>query len=152
MALQGTIAGDYTFQQCANNGAVQHCQTYGLTVLPAPLLHQIVVKKAISFSASGGSIPFRIGITNPSLTHTVYAIATITGIGSFGDTFTATTGLLTIAPNANVNNVALSAPISASEIGETFTFSISIAVGTNPNNLDGTSTEQSVQQTITITA
>jgi hypothetical protein len=152
MALQGTLAGDYTFLQCANNGAVQHCHSYGLTVLPAPVLHQLVVKKSISFSASGGSIPFRIGVTNPSLDHSVFVVVSVTGIGSFGDTFSATTGLLTIAPNANVNNVALSAPLTRSEIGETFTFSFSIAVGTDPNNLDGTSTEQSIQQTITIIA
>jgi hypothetical protein len=152
MALQGTLPGDYTFQQCANNGAVQHCQTFGLTVVNATILHQLVVRKSISFSASGGSIPFKIGVTNPSLTHTVFAIVSVTGIGSFGDTFSATSGLLTISPNANVNNVALSARITASEIGETFTFSFSIAVGTDSNNLDGTSTEQSIQQTITITA
>lgn len=152
MAIQGTLPGDYTFQQCANNGAVQHCHTYGLTVLASPVLHQLVVKKSVSFSTSGGSIPFRVGITNPSLTHTIYAIVTVTGIGSLGDTFSATSGLVTIAPNANANNIALAGSISASEIGETFTFSVSIAVGTDPNNLDGISTEQSVQQTITITA
>ncbi len=152
MSLVGTLAGDYTFLQCANNGAVQHCQRYGLTVLAAPVLHQLVVKKAISFAASGGSIAFKVGITNPSLTHTVFAQVTVTGIGSFGDTFSATSGVIAIAPNANVNDIALSAPLSASEIGETFTFSVSIIVGTDPNNLDGTSTEQSVQQTIHITA
>jgi hypothetical protein len=152
MSVVGTQAGAYTFKLCAQGGVLTHCQTYGLNVVASAIAHQLVVRKTVSFSLSGGSIPFKIGITNPDL-RTVSAQVTVTGIGSFGDTFTATSPEFTIAPNANTNNIVLSfAPLTAAMIGETFTFAFSIVESLDPNNLDGTSTVQTIQQTITITA
>lgn len=152
MSLVGTVAGDYTFLLCGQAGVIRHCTTYGLNVVPAPVVHQLVVKKSVSFLASGGNIPFRIGISNPSLTHTIFVQVTVTGIGNLGDTFSATSGVISIAPNANANNIAFTAPLTSSEIGETFTFSFSMIVGTDTNNLDGISNGQSIQQTVHITA
>jgi hypothetical protein len=152
MSIVGTQAGAYTFKLCAQGGVLTHCQTYGLNVLASAIAHQLVVSKTISFSASGGSIPFKIGVTNPDV-NTVYAQVTVTGLGSFGDTFTVTSPVFTIAPNANTNNILLTfAPLTKAMIGESFTFSFSIAESLDPNNLDGTSTVQSVQKTFTILA
>jgi hypothetical protein len=77
---------------------------------------------------------------------------TITGVGSLGDSFTVTSATVTIAPNANANNIALTVPLTSAMIGETFTFSFSIAESLDPNNLTGTSTLQTIQQTILITS
>lgn len=151
MSIVGTVAGSYTFQLCGQTGIIIHCHTYGLNVLASPFVHQLVVKKSVSFAASGGNVPFKLGISNPD-SHTVYAQVTVNGIGNLGDTFTASSNVVTIAPGASANNIQFSVPLIASEIGETFSFSFSISVGTDPNNLDGTSTLQTISQTFTLTA
>lgn len=150
MSIAGTLPGAYTFQLCGQIGVLRHCQTYGLNVVASPVVHQLVVKKSTSFSLSGGTLAFRIGVTNP-YSQTVFAQVTVNGVGSLGDTFTATSAEVTIGPNANANNIALSVPLLSSFVGETFTFSFSIAVSTDSNNLDGTSTLQTIQQTVLIT-
>lgn len=152
MSIVGTLAGTYTFQLCAQGGVLIHCNMYTLNVLKSAVVHQLVVKKTVSFSASGGSLLLKVGVTNPDLSHTVFATVTASGIGSSGDTFSATSSEVTIGPNANANNIQLSIPLTSSMIGETFTFSFVISESADPNNLDGTSTSQTIQQTITITA
>jgi methionine-rich copper-binding protein CopC len=149
MSIVGTQPGAYTFKLCAQGGVLVHCSTFGLNVVASAVAHQLVVKKTISFASSGGSIPFKIGITNPDI-HSVFAQVTVTASGST-DSLSATSSEVTIGPNANANNIALSVPITASMIGETFTFSFTIVESLDPNNLDGTSTAQTIQQTITIT-
>jgi hypothetical protein len=140
MAIQGTKPGLYSFQICGQNGVLVHCQMLGLNVVTPPNIHQFVVSKSVSFASSGGMVTFKLGIDNP-YTQTVYVQNTVTAVGSFGDVLTATTDVLAIAPNGGaVNNVALSFQLTASMIGETFTFSQSMAVGTDPINLNGTST------------
>jgi hypothetical protein len=151
MSVQGTLAGSYTFQVCGQIGVLRHCNTYGLNVVASAIVHQLVVKKSTSFSASLGTLPFKMGITNPDV-NTVYAQVTITGVGSLGDSFTVTSATVTIAPNANANNIVLTVPLTSAMIGETFTFSFSIAESVDPNNLTGTSTLQTIQQTILITS
>jgi methionine-rich copper-binding protein CopC len=150
MSVVGTLPGAYTFKLCAQGGVLTHCQTYGLNVVASAVAHQLVVKKTISFASSGGSIPFKIGITNPDA-QSVFAQVTVTASGSLGDSLSATSAEVSIGSNANANNIALSVPITASMIGETFTFSFTIVESVDPNNLDGTSTAQTIQQTITIT-
>jgi methionine-rich copper-binding protein CopC len=150
MSVVGTLPGAYTFKLCAQGGVLTHCQTFGLNVVASAIAHQLVVKKTISFATSGGSIPFKIGITNPDL-NAVFAQVTVTASGSLGDSLSATSAEVSIGANANANNIALSLPITAAMIGETFTFSFTIVESLDPNNLDGTSTAQTIQQTITIT-
>jgi len=139
MAIEGTLPGAYTFQLCGQAGVLQHCTILGLNVVNPSNVHQFVYSKTVSFSASGGEQKFKLGIDNPS-SFTVYVQATVTAVGSFGDTLTATTSILTLGPGGAVNNLALSFQLTASMIGETFTFSQSMIVGTDPVNLNGTST------------
>jgi hypothetical protein len=142
MAIQGTKPGLYSFQICGQNGVLQHCLTLGLNVVTPPNVHQFVVSKSVSFASSGGAVTFKLGIDN-QYTQTVFVQDTVTAVGSFGDVLTATTDVLAIAPAASANNVFLSFQITASMIGETFSFSHSMAVGTDAVNLNGTSTATS---------
>jgi len=139
-SLVGTLAGTYTFQFCANNGSVQHCETYTLNVIHAPTVNQLTYTHKLSIGKTGGVQSFKVGINNPD-SHTIYAQVTVTAIGSLGDTFTVTSPVVTIAPSSSATNIPLSITVSPSMIGETFTFSTSIAVGLDPVNLDGTSTK-----------
>jgi len=140
MSLVGTLPGAYTFLQCANNGAVQHCQRYTLNVIPAPVVQQLTYTHKLSITKNGGVQSIKVGINNPG-SQTIFAQVTVTAIGSLGDTFTVTSPIVTIAPLATATNIGLSFTVSPSMIGETFTFSTSVAVGLDPVNLDGTSTE-----------
>jgi len=140
MSLVGTLAGSYTFKLCANNGSVQHCETYTLNVIHAPTVNQLTYTHKLSIGKTGGVQNFKVGINNPD-SHTIYAQVTITAIGSLGDTFTVTSSVVTIAPSSSATNIPLSITASPSMIGETFTFSTSVAVGLDSVNLDGTSTK-----------
>jgi hypothetical protein len=142
MALQGTLAGSYSFQQCGQGGVIKHCNTYGLNVVHAPVVTQISYTKKLSVSKTGGVQNFKLGVTNKD-TQTIFAQVTVTAIGSFGDSFTVTSPVLTIAPLSTATNIALSFQVTSSMIGETFSFSTSIAVGLDSVNLDGSSTEAS---------
>jgi len=140
MSLVGTLPGAYTFLQCANNGAVQHCQRYTLNVIHAPITNQLTYTHKLSIGKTGGVQNIKVGVNNPG-SQTIYAQVTVTAIGSLGDTFTVTSPVVTIAPLATATNIGLSFTVSPSMVGETFTFSTSVAVGLDPVNLDGTSTE-----------
>jgi hypothetical protein len=139
-ALNTTLPGLYGFQLCAQLGVLLHCNMYHLNVVAAPLVHQLVYSKTVSVKS--GVETFKTGITNVDSTNTLYVQLTITAVGSNGDTLTASTST-TIAPNgSSSNNLALSFDLTtlAGPLPETFTFAVSMAVGTDAVNLDGTST------------
>ena len=142
MSLVGTIAGAYTFKLCANNGSTSHCETYTLNIIHAPVVNQLSYTHKLSIAKTGGVQNIKVGINNPD-SHTIYAQVTVTAIGSLGDTFTVTSPVVTIAPLSTATNIPLSFTVTPSMIGETFTFSTSVAVGLDPTNLDGSSTEAS---------
>lgn len=160
-SLSHTLPGTYLVNVCGLVGTLLNCQMITLIVVSAPIVHQFVYTHSVSIG-SGGVQSFKLGVTNPD-THVVYAQVTVTGTGSFGDTFTVTTGVFKINPNANANNLALSVRLTRAEIGETFTFSSSIlvsavdagAVAVDPINgttSAGTSTLSSVTATFSVTA
>jgi len=160
-SLSHTLPGTYLVNVCGLVGTLLNCQMITLIVVSAPIVHQFVYTHSVSIG-SGGVQSFKLGVTNPD-THVVYAQVTVTGTGSFGDTFTVTTGVFKINPNANANNLALSVTLTRAEIGETFTFSSSIlvsavdagAVAVDPINgttSAGTSTLSSVTATFSVTA
>lgn len=138
-ALNTTLPGLYGFQLCAQLGVLLHCNMYHLNVVAAPIVHQLVFSKTVSVKS--GVETFKTGITNVDLTNTLFVQLTITAIGSNGDTLTASTST-SIAPNANSNNLSLSFDLTtlAGPLPETFTFAVSMSVGTDAVNLDGTST------------
>jgi hypothetical protein len=138
-ALSTTLPGNYGFEMCAQLGVLLHCNMYHLNVVAAPALHQIVYSKTVSVKS--GVESFKTGITNNDSTNTLYVTFTITAVGSTGDTLTASASAK-IAPNSSANNIALSFSLTGltGTLPETFSFSISMSVGTDPVNLDGTST------------
>ena len=154
LAIAGTLPGVYSFQFCAQAGILRHCNMYSLNVVAAPQVHQLVYSRTVSFSASHGVELFKLGIANPG-TSTIFVQATITATGSLGDTLTATTPVLTIRGGSAANNIALSFALTSDMIGETFSWSFSMAVGSDGVNFDGISTETSTARatgTFTVTA
>lgn len=168
-ALSTTLPGTYMVNVCGEIGTLINCQMVTLIVIAPPTVHQFVYSHKVSIGA-GGVQSFKLGVSNVD-SHTVWAQVTVTGTGSFGDTFTATTGVFKISPNANANNLALSVTLTAAEKGETFTFTSSIlvsavdpgavAVGAANQNFGqpfpfvtaaGISTAQSIVATFTVTA
>jgi hypothetical protein len=140
MALNGTLAGDYTFQLCASNGVVQHCGSYGLDVVNAPTLY-LTAPKNVSYKHNKGEIQFTAFFFNNDAKQTEYVEATATGIGTFGDVLTVTTPVVELKAGAfSINFSFPTAKITKAMIGETFTFTFVMNVGTSANNLDGTST------------
>lgn len=171
-ALSHTLPGTYLVNVCGEIGTLVNCETVTLIVINPPVVHQFVFSHKVSL-ASGGVQSFKLGVSNVD-SHTVWAQVTVTGTGSFGDTFTATTGVFKINPFANANNLALSVTLTPAEKGETFTFTSSILVSAvdsgsvfvsafsagspffngffPPFSASGTSTAQSVTATFTVTA
>ena len=140
MALNGTLEGDYTFQLCGQAGSIRHCQTYGLNVVGAPIVY-MTAPKDVSFRHGHGTIKFFAFFFNPDKSVTEYVQATATGIGTFGDTIVVTTPVTELkAGQFSFNFAFVTALITSAMIGETFTFTVSMVVGTDPVNLDGTST------------
>jgi hypothetical protein len=150
-AISGTLSGTYSFLLCGQAGVLQHCNTYGLKVINDPSVHQLVVKKSYSFAATHGLVTFKLGVQNNDV-NPIFVQVTAIGIGSAGDTFSATTGVVSIGPGASANNLQLSTQLTHAEIGETFTFTVSISVGTDATNLTGTSTLLSISRTFVLTA
>jgi hypothetical protein len=140
MAINGTLPGNYSFQFCGQAGILRHCETYGLTVVGAPVIY-LTAPKVVSYKHSRGKIQFLAFFYNPDHGVTEYVEATATGIGTLGDTITVTTPVVELrAGFFSINFSFPTATISKAMIGETFTFTFSMAVGTDPVNLDGTST------------
>jgi len=151
MAINGTQTGDYTFQMCANNGVVQHCNTYGLDVVNAPVLY-LTAAKTVSYKHSHGKLQFFAFWYNPSATVTEYVQTTATGIGSLGDTIVLTTPVEKLTAGFFSLNFAFpTVTLKSSYIGETFTFTFTTAVGTSSTNLDGTSTDHIGPSSFTVT-
>lgn len=145
-SLVGTLPGTYGFQLCGQLGVLRHCNMYQLNVLASPVAHQIVYSHTVSCpttpagTCASGTESFKMGVTNRDLTHTIYAQVTIFAVGNMGDTLMASTSV-TIAPNTSDNNIALSFDLTGVSAHESFVFSVTMSVGTDPANLDGTSTE-----------
>lgn len=154
-ALSHTPAGTYTFQMCAQSGILIHCRTYTLVVIQPPFIHQFTMPTTVSFSGSGGAANGKVGISSPSTGGSgfpTFVQLTLSGIGSSGHTFSVSTAVFKTNPGGNINNIAISIPLTRSMIGETFTYSSTILVGLTADGLTGTSTVLTVSATLTVTA
>jgi len=154
-ALSHTLTGTYTFQMCVQSGILVHCRTYTLVVIAPPFIHQFVMPTTVSFSGSGGAANGKVGISSPSTggsSFPTFVQLTLSGIGSSGDTFSVSTSVFQTNPGGNINNIAISIPLTRAMIGETFTYSSTILVGLTADGLTGTSTVFTVSATLTVTA
>ncbi len=140
-ALKNTLPGTYLVDVCGLTGTLINCQRITLIIVRAPHNGQIVYSHKVSIAA-GGVQSFKVGVTNFA-TQNIYAQVTITGTGNLGDTFTVQTAIVLIAPGASANNLVATLTLTPAEIGETFTFSASVAVSaTDPGALTGFSSLQ----------
>jgi len=135
------LPGTYLVDVCGLTGTLINCQRVTLIIVRAPHNGQIVYSHKVSIAA-GGVQSFKVGVTNFA-TQNIYAQVTITGTGNLGDTFTVQTAIVLIAPGASANNLVATLTLTPAEIGETFTFSASVAVSaTDPGALTGFSSLQ----------
>ena len=148
-SLSTTLPGTYFFNICALSGALFNCQRLTLVVVQAPVVSQFLYTHIAGFSVSKGG-HFNVVVSNVSPTTTIFAQVTVTGTGSSGDSFLLQSKVIKIAPNTLSNTIALFVTLTSAEIGETFTFTSFIAVGTSSTGLTGASTLQSVSATFTV--
>jgi len=148
-SLSTTLPGTYFFNICGLSGALFNCQRLTLVVVQAPVVSQFLYTHISGFSASHGG-HFNVVISNTSPTTAIYAQLTVTGTGSSGDSFLLQSKVIKIAPNMLSNTITLFVTLTSGEIGETFTFTSFIAVGTSSTALTGVSTLQAVSATFTV--
>jgi hypothetical protein len=147
-ALTHTPLGTYTFQMCVQSGILVHCKTYTLVVVQAPTVTGFTYSHKISFSASHGG-HFALSVTNNDA-NTLYVQVTVTGTGTAGDSFTLVSLVEKVAPGSTTPTISLQLNLTPAEVGETFVFTSTVAVGLAKDALTGTSTLQSVSSTFTV--
>jgi len=149
-ALTNTAPGTYFVDICGLDGTLINCARITLIVVAAPVFTSFVWTNQNSVSASHGG-HFKLQVANVSPTTSIYVQVTISGTGSFGDTFSATASAKPlIAPNSS-SPLNVDVSFTSSEVGETFVFTATITVSaTDPGALTGTSTLQSVSSTFTV--
>jgi hypothetical protein len=147
-ALSTTLPGTYSFNICGLSGSLFNCKHYTLVIVQAPFVHQFAHIGHVSLSANGGQA-FKLGVSNVD-PNTIYVQVTFSGTGSAGDSFTVQTAVVSIAPFANANNLAVPVALTPKMVGEVFTFTTTIAVGISPTALTGVSTLNAVSSTFTV--
>ena len=147
-ALTHTPLGTYTFQMCVQSGILVHCKTYTLVVVQAPVVTGFTYSHKVSFSASHGG-HFALSVTNNDA-NALYVQVTVTGTGTAGDSFTLVSLVEHVSPGSTTPTISLQLNLTPAEVGETFVFTSTIAVGVVRDGLTGTSTLQSVSSTFTV--
>ncbi len=139
-SLTNTVLGTYIARVCALAGTLFNCIDLTVVVVGAPVIHQFNFAHRLSLSKTASTQSFKVGVISADPTMTLSLQITITGIDQAGDTFTVLSPVITLAPGQTINNIILSTTLTTSEIGQSFAFSTSVAVGIDPARLTGTST------------
>jgi hypothetical protein len=141
-----TATGLYVFNVTGTSPGLSHSVSASFKVTTVstcpscapPDVTQINWTHRLSLSKTGGTQTWKFGISNGpagSNTVTIYVNVRITVTdGSFGTT-TLNSGVLTLGPGKNLVNQQLSETFNSSEIGTTFSWSVSIQWGTSPTAL-----------------
>jgi hypothetical protein len=129
--------GNYLANVTGTSGSLSHSATVTFIVqsqctncLP-PELVQANFKHRLSLAKAGGVQQYRIGLLNPNSALTIYVNVQVVGTDGAGVAgFTLNTGVLTLSPNQTITNQLLSVTLPASDLGSTFTWTLSIQWGT----------------------
>lgn len=124
--------GTYTVQVSGTGLPIEHTQMLPMIVPVPPTANQFRWIHKFSLSKNGNTQTFNAGVTNLDSSATIYAEVVVTGVGSRGDTFSLTSGILTIAPGHASNNNPLTVTFNSTFIGETFTFQAEILYSGSP--------------------
>jgi len=158
--LSHTVPGTYLINVCGLVGTLLNCQMVTLIVINAPVVNSFIWTNKNSISARLGG-HFQLMVTNVDPTFSIFTQVSITGTGSFGDSFTVTAKPINSLTPGTFNAYNLFVAFTSSEVGETFTFSSSIlasavdhgAVAVDPVNgttSAGTSTLLAITATFTV--
>jgi hypothetical protein len=151
-ALSNTAPGVYTIKITAVFGLLTRSMTFTLNVIAAPIIHQLAqFPTDVSFSATGGVLTFKVGVTSPSANN-VFLNVQMIAVGSTGQFTSGTSATFLVNPGGNANNIPISLKLKQSAIGTTFTLQAIIMVGLSPDALTGTSIQGNVfSLTFTVT-
>jgi hypothetical protein len=150
-ALSNTAPGTYHVKVITISGAQTNSLTVDLVVVQAPFVHQLAQLSTVSFSASGGVVRFKVGVSVPGATG-VFINVQISAVSSGGQFVSGTSGTFAVNPGGNVNNIPIAITLKPSAIGQTFSLQATIMVGLAANALTGTSTQTNIQGfTFTVT-
>jgi hypothetical protein len=148
--------GSYQVTITGAGSSSSHQSTLSITVTPGtstppPVLTQATWNHRFSLSKYSNVQTWKLGASNPSIV-TEYISIQILGIDNTGVSgFTLSTSVITLTPGQNIVHINLTKTFSSSQIGETFTFNISIQWGltatTDPNALPFNSTVSNGQPT-----
>jgi hypothetical protein len=133
-----TTPGTYLVNVTGTSAGLSHTVTVTVIVqssqctncLP-PELVQANFHHRLSLSRMGGVQTYKIGVLNPNSALTIYVNIQISGTDGAGvNGFTLNTGVITLSPSQTLTNLLLSVTLPASDLGDTFTWTLSIQWGT----------------------
>ena len=155
-AAAATPTGPYTVAVLGISGSVSHQTTVAITVTSGtsttpPVISQATWNHRFSLSKYNNVLTFRLGALNPS-TVTEYVSLRVVATDSTGvDSFILNSAVMALSPGQNLVHIDLSQTFTQSQVGETFTFNISIQWGltaaTDPAQLPFNSTANNGQPT-----
>jgi len=142
-ALSHTAPGTYHVKVITISGAQTNSLTITLVVVQAPVIHQLAQLNSVSFSATGGVLRFKVGVTSPGVSN-VFVNVQISAVSSGGQFVSGTSGTFAVNGGGNANNIPIAITLKPSAIGQTFSLQATIMVGLAANALTGTSTQANV--------
>lgn len=144
------VPGTYLVNVTGTSGTLTHTVTIAVTVTAAsavlpPVFTQATWDHRFSLSKYNDVQTWRFGVQNNSTSTTIYFSVTITGTDTSGTLgFTQSTGVFTEQAGKNLSQLSLSQTFSASDLGDTFSFTMVIhwatTATTNPADMPFTST------------
>jgi len=136
-----TATGIYIVSFTGTSAGLAHSVTISVNVtsatanVPPPFFTQSTWNHRFSLSKYNGIQTFKFGVKSNSTNTTIYLSVTITGVNNNGgSSFTLISGIIALAPNKNTSSLTLSQSFSPSQIGETFSFEMTIHWGTTPTS------------------
>ena len=132
-----TVPGTYFLNVTGTSGSLTHSVLISVTItsatakVPPPFLTQSTWDHRFSLSKYSNVQTFKFGVKSNSTDTTIYFSVTITGVdGNGASGFTLTSQVSTLAPNKNLAGLTMSQTFSPSQVGETFTFQVTLHWGT----------------------
>jgi hypothetical protein len=134
-----TPLGTYLVNVTGTSAGLPHAVTVTVNVVQSvqcnnclpPELVQANFHHRLSLSKTGGVQTYKIGVLNPNSALTIYVnvqVVATDGAGVAG--FTLNTGVITLSPSQTITNQLLSITLPASDLGSTFTWTLSVQWGT----------------------
>ena len=144
-----TATGPFAVNITGLSGGVSHSATISASVTTGtstspPVITQATWNHRFSLSKYSNVLSFKLGATNPSSVTEYVSLKVVATSNDGLSSFILNSPVIALGPGQNVNHITLSQTFSSSQIGQTFTFNISIQWGltatTDPAQLPFNST------------